>query len=111
MSFSEFHDGRITGIRQVAEGRFEIDVILENGGRRVLVIDGVERLRCTNFREGNVVLDACTLTKTKVEPSVLRDMMDIKEGEMSEFVMRKIEEIERGGWYFFMYLRHTGVKF
>jgi len=59
-----FHDGMVEGIDVSDDRSGEILLKAVNGKRYRLILIGLERFRCENFREGNIIFDMVVCTKT-----------------------------------------------
>jgi hypothetical protein len=52
-----FHDARLTGLVLLPKQRWILLLATEDGKDHSVVLFGVERLRASDFREGNIILD------------------------------------------------------
>ncbi len=53
----EVHDAKVRGLLVTNDNRLLVSVAGTDGSNKCLVFHGVERLRCDDFRQGNIILD------------------------------------------------------
>jgi hypothetical protein len=96
MDYPVLHDGQITGISLIDGGTVHIQIRDVHGKAWKFVIEGVERLRCTEFREGNIILEASTLTNETPPAELICALYGIPLQEVPAFAIEKIRAIEKG---------------
>lgn len=53
----EVHDAKVRGLLVTNDSRLLVSIAGTDGSNKCLVFYGVERLRCDDFRQGNIILD------------------------------------------------------
>jgi hypothetical protein len=95
-SFPHFHDGAVDSLSLKNNTILEIGIANVNGENYKLILNGLDRLRCLDFRQGNIILDVSIVSGESPDKSALRYLLDLKEDEAPDFLLDKIEKIERG---------------
>jgi hypothetical protein len=57
VDITDLHDGTITGLRLIEPTSLRVDVSDWRGNRYAITLTGLQRLKCLDFREGNIILD------------------------------------------------------
>lgn len=70
------HDGVICGIL-LQEDQLVLPVQLVDGSKHCLVMQGVERLRVDDFRQGNIILDVTVASGAQIDPADVAYACDI----------------------------------
>jgi hypothetical protein len=96
MSFPHFHDGAVNSLSLKDNSVLEIGIANVNNEMYKLMLNGLDRLRCFDFRQGNIILDVSVVSGESPDKSALRYLLDLKEDEASDFLLDRLEKIERG---------------
>lgn len=63
----KIHDSRLRGLLLTNDNRLFVSIFGANLGNKCLVLHGVEKLRCDDFRQGNIVLDVTVSSGDSIE--------------------------------------------
>src|SRR5262249_27101906 len=61
-----------------------------------MTLKGLDRLRCLDFRQGNIILDVVIVSGESPDKNALRYLLDLEDDETPDFLLDRIEKIEQG---------------
>jgi hypothetical protein len=96
MSIPKFHDGALTSVALGPAKTLEIGVATVAGKRHKLVLSGLEKLRCDDFRQGNIVLDVTVYCGEDPDESALRDLFELEVSESPDYFLQEARKIRDG---------------
>jgi hypothetical protein len=96
MNYPTLHDGRVTGISLLDGGTAHIQISDVHGKAWKFVLEGLERLRCMEFREGNIILEASAIENETPSSELICALYGIPTGDTPAYAIEKVRAIERG---------------
>ena len=96
MDIPDLHDGTITGLRLIEPTSLRVDVSDWRGNRYAITLTGLQRLKCLDFREGNIILDVDVYRGVLPPESALREVLNRRNNETSEHMKNLSRSIEVG---------------
>jgi hypothetical protein len=95
-TFDDLHDARLLALIADGDGRFSLRFKTDAGKMRYVILDSVERLRCENFREGDIVLSVSLTSEVAVGDAELHWILGIEPNDETAYVRQLREQIARG---------------
>ncbi|HTY70008.1 MAG TPA: hypothetical protein VMH36_25360 [Alphaproteobacteria bacterium] len=95
----KFHDAKVVSIDLgPAENRTAVIGLVDAAGKSYeLLLDNLERMRCFDFREGNIVLELTTTTGSTPPLNVMEKLFDLApETAQPTYLTDRIKKIETG---------------
>lgn len=71
----DFHDGKLRGIHLLGEGVAELDLCSYEYARYSLRLEGVAKLRMTEFKEGNTINSLVVRPATLISREMIADLL------------------------------------
>jgi hypothetical protein len=96
INLPNLHDGTIDMLSLKANNVLEIGLTDVKNVRYRLVLSGLERLRCQDFREGNIILDVSLVNGQSPDKDALRELFGLTNDQTPHFLAQIIVKIEQG---------------
>jgi hypothetical protein len=95
---ARLHDGMLTAIELTKDDILEVRILDTEGNAHALTLLGLKKLKCSNFRQGNIVLDVSIATKEMPDHRSLCELYDCDyvEGASPGYVEQSAQEIIEG---------------
>jgi len=88
------HDARLNGLLLVSDSRLLLPIETTDGARLSLALQGVERLRADDFRQGNIILDVTVSTGAEIEPDDVAYAYGLESTD-GTFLLQTMERLTR----------------
>jgi hypothetical protein len=79
MDLQNFHDGHFDGIHLEPDKTTQIFLRAANNERFILVLTGVQALRLSEVKAGNIILDLVIRTAREATPTDVEELYDLEE--------------------------------
>jgi hypothetical protein len=90
-----FHDARMNSIELGGNHSAVITLSDDGGARYKILFEQLDRMRCLEFREGNIILEFVTYSGTTPPMDVLEKLFDIaRQPEVPAYLRTRIKRIE-----------------
>lgn len=97
MNLPDFHDGFFDGFYVAGNKALRLFLRTQDEKRYTLLLGGVEAVKITGARRGNIILDISLLKTEQLTASLMEELYDIPPGVGSEEKLAKLLESARGG--------------
>jgi hypothetical protein len=91
-----FHDARILAVELIDSNALLVNLQEEGGALYRLKLSGLERLRCLDFREGNIILDVSIFRGVPPPVADLRTLLDLRVKESPEYLDTVANRVRAG---------------
>lgn len=92
----QLHDAHLLSLELKPDHGCVITFIEEGGRMSQLVLQGIERLKALDFREGNIVLDLDIIRGKTPNSSILRILFDLSPDDNPDYFRLRMAMIEAG---------------
>lgn len=96
MTFDDLHDARLLALIDNGDRQFILRFRTDTEKNCDVILDRVERLRCEDFREGNIVFSVSLSSKVAVSSAALRWVLGEGATDEIAFVQKLREQIMSG---------------
>lgn len=94
------HDANFVGLRCGSEDTVTLYFVSEDGVEFDTTLYGVRRLRCDDFRKGNIVFDLERVGAANVDKSEIEFLFDLNERENPDLVREVLLKLENEQFVF-----------
>jgi hypothetical protein len=108
--FSDLHDAQLLAVINEGGGRFTLRFKTDIAKMSDVVLEGTERLRCEDFREGNIVLSATVTSKVIPRESDVRWILGVQEGEETSYIEDLLKDVAKGALSLFEIVPSYGAE-
>ncbi len=109
-TFDDLHDAHLLALIADGEGRFTLRFKTDTAEVCDVILEKVLRLRCMDFREGNIVLSASIASEVNVKESDLRWILGVSNGDEAAYIRELQAQIAIGELSFFEIVPSFGAE-
>lgn len=95
MNLPDFHDGFFDGFYIAEKKVMRLFLRTQSERRYTLLLEGVEALKITDVRRGNIILDISLLRTEQLTASLMQELYDIPPGEVANEKLTKLLDSAR----------------
>ena len=91
----DLHDGKLLGLKITKEKILQLDCIDVFGTNWNILIPKIERLRATNFLEGNIIFEINFYQGSNCPPNLVKELFGYTEDEPNNYFKGSMSDIKK----------------